>query len=184
MAGGKSRRMGVDKAGIVLAGKTLLEHVLDQAASWGGNRILVAGPPRDWARAEYIPDPPEHQPSSLRGFYAGLIACSSPWALITGCDMPFVKGEVVSCLWAAKNAGGAVAWWQNRRQPLPGFYPRQGAEIIAAMLADNRFHLAGLLDRLQPAVARDIARVDPEGISFFNINSPDDLDLAERMGRR
>lgn len=176
--------MGVDKAGIVLGGKTMLEHVLDKAASWGGNRILVAGPPRDWAQADYIPDPPEHQASSLRGFYAGLIACSSPWALITGCDMPFVKGEVVSCLWAAKNAGGAVAWWHNRRQPLPGFYPRQGAEIIAAMLADNRFHLANLLDRLQPAVAWDIARVDPEGISFFNINSPDDLDLAERMGRR
>jgi len=184
LAGGKSRRMGVDKAGIVLAGKTLLEHVLDQAASWGGNRILVAGPPRAWVRAEYVSDPPEHPPSTLRGIYAGLLASSSPWTLVTGCDMPFVKREVVARLWAIKNQGGAVAWWHGRLQPLPGFYPRLASQVIAAMLADNRFHLANLLDRLEPAVDRDVSAFDPEGISFFNINSPADLVLAEESMRR
>ncbi len=183
LAGGKSRRMGIDKAGIVLGGKTLLEHTLDKAVNWGGNRILVAGPPRNWVEAEYIPDPPQHQPCSLRGLYGGLLASSSPWTLVAGCDMPFIKSEVISHLWALKNSGGAVAWWRNRRQPFPGFYPRQGLQIVAAMLEENRFHLAALLDRLQPAVARNISLVDPEGISFFNINTPEELDLAEALGR-
>lgn len=179
LAGGRSRRMGVDKAGIVLAGKTLLEHVLERANSWGGNRVLVVGPPRDWVAAEYVSDPPGYPHSSLLGIFAGLMAVNSPWAFITGCDMPFVKKEMVSHLWAQKNAGGAVAWWQNRLQPLPGFYPRAGSGVIAELLQENRFHLARALDCLKPAVVRDFSQVDSRGASFFNINSPDELQRAK-----
>ena len=123
------------------------------------------------------------KPSSLRGLYGGLLASSSSWILVASCDMPFIKGEVISLL-GLKNSGGAVAWWHHRLQPFPGFYPRGGLPLIASMLAENRFHLAALLDRLQPAVDRDIALADPEGISFFNINTPEELAWAEaRLGR-
>lgn len=172
--------MGRDKAGLSLGGKTLLEHVLERAKGWGGKRIMVAGPVRPWVAAEYIPDHTQHRPSSLRGFYGGLLAAGSPWVLVTGCDMPFVKKEVVSHLWREKNAGGAVAWWHNRLQPLPGFYPRLGAKAVAALLAGGSLHLTSLLDCLQSARIRDITTVDPEGLSFFNINTPDDLSLAEK----
>ena len=181
LAGGKSRRMGRDKAGLELAGKPLLEHALERASTWGGRQILVAGPPRDWLQAEYISDPPGFQPSSLLGFYAGLLASRSPWTLVTGCDMPFIQGELVALLWAAKNQGGAVAWWQNRRQPLPGLYPRHAAQVIGEMLAEDRFHLANLLDRLEPAVVWDLLAVDPEGFSFFNINSPLEFNMAKEL---
>lgn len=182
LAGGLSRRMGADKASLDLAGKTLLEHLLAGAAAWGGQDILVSGPPRDWPQARYVPDAPGHPPSSLRGIYTGLLVAASPWVLVVGCDMPFVRPEVVSRLWQEKNAGGAVAKWHNRLQPLPGLYPRQGAAVIAELLAENRFHLAALLDHLQPAVVRDIQQVDPEGWSFFNINTPEELAAArERL---
>lgn len=181
LAGGQSRRMGRDKAGMMLAGKTLLEHALDNARTWGGGRILVSGPPRDWVSAQYICDPPGHEPCSLLGFYAGILAGSSPWTLVTGCDMPFVKRELVELLWSVKNQGGAVAKWRNRLQPLPGLYPRRGAEVIAEMLKENRFHLANLLDRLEPVVVTDIGQVDPQGLSFFNINSREDLELARSL---
>lgn len=180
LAGGKSRRIGRDKAGILLAGQTLLGRVLAGAAAWGGKGIMVAGPPRDFCPAEYIPDPPGLPPSSLRGIYAGMLAAQSPWLLVTGCDMPFVQASLIERLWAAKNVGGAVAWWQNRRQPLPGFYPRSGQAAAAALLAEGRLHLAALLDCLQPAVVRDVGAVDPAGVSFFNLNTPDDLAQAKQ----
>lgn len=182
LAGGRSRRMGRDKAGIKLAGKTLLEHALDNACTWGGKRILVAGPARSWVRAQYIPDPPGYQPSSLLGFYAGLLASSAPWVFISGCDMPFVRREVVELLWAAKNRGGAVAHWQ-RLQPLPGLYPREAAGVIEKMFAEKRYHLANLLDRLEPAVVEQeqVAAWDPWGRSFFNINSREELAEAQRI---
>jgi len=185
LAGGKSRRMGRDKAGIELAGKTLLEHSVDNAHSWGAKRVLVAGPRRDWLKADYVPDPPGHEPSSLLGIYAGLQASDEPWKLVLGCDMPFVKLDLVKLLWAAKNMGGAVAMWQNRLQPLPGLYSHDAMEIIREMLAENQFHLAALLDYLKPTVvSRDaVAMIDPAGVSFFNINSPDELDLALEMER-
>lgn len=179
LAGGKSRRMGRDKAGIMLAGKTLLEHALANAGTWGGRRILVAGQARAGVQAQFIPDPPGYEPSSLLGFYAGLLASSSPWVFFCGCDMPFIQRELVELLWASKNSRGAVARW-NRLQPLPGLYPRGAARIIEQMFAEKRYHLANLLDRLEPAVLEEeaVAAKDPRGISFFNINSRKELDQA------
>ncbi|MGI6365185.1 MAG: molybdenum cofactor guanylyltransferase [Bacillota bacterium] len=184
LAGGRSRRMGRDKAGIKLAGKTLLEHALTNAGAWGGRRILVAGQARPWVQARYIPDPPGHEPSSLLGIYAGLLASSSPWVLVCACDMPFICREVVELLWAAKNRGGAVARW-GRLQPLPGLYPRWAAGVIEEMFAERRYHLARLLDRLEPAVVDQvqIAARDPLGKSFFNVNSLEELAEAERLLR-
>lgn len=179
LAGGSSRRMGRDKAGIRLGGKTLLEHSLDNADTWGGKNILVAGQARPWVHAQYVPDPPGHESSSLLGLYAGLLASSSPWVLFCGCDMPFIRREVVAMLWVSKNYGGAVARWQ-RLQPLPGLYPRRAIQVIEAMLAERRYHLANLLDRLAPGVVEEakIAATDPQGISFFNINSQQELAQA------
>jgi len=183
LAGGRSRRMGRDKAGIPLARKTLLEHVLANARTWGANRIVVAGPPRDWVRAQYIPDPPGYEPSSLLGLYAGMLGSQSPWRLVIGCDMPFVTGDLVQLLWDNRNAGGAAARWQKRLQPLPGLYPGHATEVIAGMLTQRRYHLTALLDKLEPTVVGEeqVAALDPSGSSFFNINSPDDLAMAREI---
>lgn len=183
LAGGKSRRMGSDKAGIELGGKSLLKHAMDNARSWGAKRILVAGPPRPWLQAEYISDPPGYEPSSLLGFYAGFLASGSPWSLVIGCDMPFLSREVVELLWTAKNQGGAVAQWQNRLQPMPGLYPRRAAQEAQDLLANKRFHLAALLDRLDPAVVPEAAilNLDPGGYSFYNVNSREELAAAETI---
>lgn len=183
LAGGKSRRMGRDKAAIELAGKTLLEHAVDNARSWGNGQVLVAGPPREWLRAEYVPDPPGYAASSLLGIYAGMIASSRPWRLVCGCDMPFIRKDVIEQLWIAKNSGGSAAMWNNRLQPLPGIYPREAEGIIEAMLAEDRYHLANLLDRLEPAILSqaEVAFCDPQGLSFFNINSPEELAMAHRI---
>ena len=183
LAGGKSRRMGRDKAGIELAGKTLLGHAVDNAQGWGASRILIAGPPRSWLDGEYVGDPPGFEPSSLLGFYAGMLASKSKWKLVVGCDMPFVGREIVKMLWHAKNQGGAVATWHNRLQPLPGLYPQHATEVIAKLLAQNRYHLAAVLDNLGPAVvSRDsVAEIDSRGLNFFNINSPDDYELAKKI---
>lgn len=181
LAGGKSRRMGQDKAGIELAGKTLLEHALDNARTWGAKEILIAGPPRDWLPAQYILDPPGFEPSSLLGIYAGMLASTRPWRLVTGCDMPFVSQDFVRALWQEKNQGGAVAMWHNRLQPLPGLYPRVATETIHSLLLMRRYHLAAVLDYLSPAVisAPRVAEFDAEGLNFFNINSPEDLEQAK-----
>lgn len=183
LAGGKSRRMGRDKADLELAGETLLARSMDNARSWGARRIFVAGPARGWQKAEYVSDPQGYEPSSLLGFYAGMLASDSAWKVVVGCDMPFVGKEMIHALWEAKNQGGAVATWHNRLQPLPGLFPREASEVIARLLEQNRFHLAAVLDYLNPGVvAREtIISFDPRGLSFFNINSPDEYELAQTL---
>ncbi|MTI96318.1 MAG: molybdenum cofactor guanylyltransferase [Firmicutes bacterium] len=183
LAGGRSRRMGVDKAGLDLAGERLLTRVYQRVIRWQPAEILISGPPRPWLAARYLPDPPGIQPSSLLGFYTGLLASKSRWNLVVGCDMPFVQREFVDLLWQHKNAGGAVARWQHRLQPLPGLYPATALEIITELFSERRYHLAALLDRLAPTALspEQVAAVDPDGLSFFNINAPDDLTAAKHI---
>ncbi len=183
LAGGKSRRMGRDKATMMLGEKTLLQWALDFADSESDN-VLVAGPERRGMEACYIDDLPGYPPSSLLGLASALDKAQGEWQLVIGCDMPFVRPTLVDLLRKSANDGGAVACWHNRVQPLPLLLPRSRALPAALeLLADNRFHLAALLDRLDPAVvpAQQVALADSEGHSFFNINSREDMDRARDM---
>lgn len=183
LAGGRSRRMGQDKANIHLGSKTLLEICVEQAWSWQPRKVLVIGPERPLPGVKFIPDPPVGEPSSLKGVWVSLRAMESPWLLVLGCDMPFVAGELVKLLWQARSAGGSAAWWQGRLQPLPMLLPKDAAGVAEALLRQKRFHLAALQDQLLPGVVaeKQVQAVDPRGLSFFNINTPEDWALARTL---
>lgn len=186
LAGGRSRRMGSDKAVLKLGEKSLLQWALALAEANSG-KVVVAGPVRQGIKARYVPDIPGFPPSSLLGLASALQTAAGEWQLAIGCDMPFVRPELVRLLARSCNAGGAVAMWHNRIQPLPLLLPRAKAlPLSLELLEAGRFHLAALLDRLEPAVvpAEEVARMDKSGLSFFNINSRDDLDTARKIMER
>lgn len=183
LAGGRSRRMGQDKAVLRLGGKSLLEWTL-ALAERSGDQVVVAGPPRPGIEANYVPDLPGFPTSSLLGLASALDGAAGQWQLAIGCDMPFVRPEFMRLLWQSRNCGGAVAMWHNRIQPLPMLLPRIPAcSHSMDLLKAGRFHLAALLDKLEPAVVskEQVAAVDGKGRSFFNINTLEDLDIARQI---
>ncbi len=178
--------MGRDKATMPLDKKPLLQWALDAAARESGN-VLVAGPARPGIDARYIEDLSGYPPSSLLGLASALDKATGEWQLVIGCDMPFVHSGLIDLLRKNANDGGAAACWHNRIQPLPLLLPRSRALPEAmVLLADNRFHLAALLDRLEPVVvsAEQVTLADSSGHSFFNINSRDDMDRAREILNR
>gem|GEM_PF-3652934 len=110
LAGGASKRFGSDKALAVYRGRTLLEHALAAVEGTGAFPRVVTReiePYRPYARAFITSERPNLGP--VEGLRAALRACSKPWALVVGTDMPGVTGAVLRRLLAAGAERGGAA---------------------------------------------------------------------------
>ena len=77
-----------------------------------------------------------------------------------------------------------VPIWEDRPQPLATVYRRSAClPAVAAVLVSGQRRMTDLLDALQVLTmpAAEVSRHDPQGASFFNVNTPADLAAAERF---
>src|SRR5262249_37745295 len=97
LAGGKSSRMGTDKAHLTIEGKSFLEraaHTLSAIA----DRIYVVGDKRDDSTSLPIVPDVFKDWGALGGVHAALFHCKTPWAAILACDLPLVTPELMRVL--------------------------------------------------------------------------------------
>jgi molybdopterin-guanine dinucleotide biosynthesis protein A len=188
LAGGRSSRMGVDKAALEFGGVTLLQRSVDGLAPVVAELVLVGAPGRPLPEVtseipiRLVEDPVEGE-GPLVGIATGLEACSGDAAVVVAVDMPFVEAELVRLLVARLD--GAHRWVvpiaEGRPQPMCSVY-------AASALSTIRKHLeAG--DRAPMAVGADLdayrvspeewSVADPEGRSFVNANTPEEFALLE-----
>ena len=184
MAGGKSQRMGGDKATTLLGEQTLLQRVVDIVEPlFGELRISVRAPRADlpWPQ---IGD--RHQDAGpLAGLCAALEAARTPWIFALATDMPFVKPALIELL-AQRRAGfdAVVPVADGHPQPLAAFYSATCLETIRALLDadDGQRSLRAALDRLNVCYVgeSDLLAADPGRRSFFDLDTPQDL-VAARL---
>lgn len=92
ISGGKSSRMGTDKALLEIGGKTMIEQIVAQTAGLGGDQIVITNTPERYAFLnlpmflDVFPDK-----GALGGLYTAIHSASQPYALTLACDMPFVN---------------------------------------------------------------------------------------------
>ncbi|MEU4449111.1 molybdenum cofactor guanylyltransferase [Actinosynnema sp. NPDC050801] len=150
LAGGRGSRLGgVDKASVVVHGRTLLDHVLDAVAP--ARRTVVVGPPKDdvhgvtWARE----DPPGGGP--VAGLAAGLAHVESDLVVVLAVDQPGITRSTVDRLLAAVGDTGAVLVDdEGRSQWLIGAW--RTAALRRALPADPRgASMRSVLGPLNPA---------------------------------
>src|ERR1700686_5566856 len=99
LAGGRGSRLGGAKAGVLLGGRPLIQHVLDAVRAGGLEPVVVAKadsvlPPLD-CRLVIEPAQPRHP---LCGIVAGLRAVEEPGVAVCACDMPFLPGALLAWL--------------------------------------------------------------------------------------
>jgi molybdopterin-guanine dinucleotide biosynthesis protein A len=185
LAGGRSRRFGRDKAGVVLAGRPLLAWAL-AALDGACAEVAVAAPAKSAAGGlarslgrVVLPDLASHPSGPLAGIAAGLA-----WASAAGreflatlpCDAPLVTGAVLETLLAAaQDAGGAFAVTADGPHSLVAVWRTDRAEALRCQLASGE-HPA-VRHALAAAGARPV-RFDDAGL-FRNLNAPADLADAE-----
>jgi len=199
LSGGLSRRMGGgDKALLDLGGKPLIQHVVERFRPQVYDLILNAnGDPKRFA-ALALPVVAD-EAGDFAGPLAGILSAMH-WArrerpnvtylASVSADAPFVPADLISRLSDAleKNpdARVAVAASRGRRHHVIGVWRLEAEDDIAAALARGERKVETMVDRLGVvAVEFKDATVDGEAVDpFFNINTPDDLAMAERLLRR
>ncbi len=179
LTGGRSRRMGQDKAGVDVGGRTLLERVVE-AASEAAEIVVVGPPPPDglaarvrWTRE----DPPGSGPAA--GLVAALPLVRTPALVALATDLPFVAGlpPILAARLGQTSADAVVPIdASGREQPLCAAYRTAVLREAAARLGDPagasmRALVGGLrVDRLAPPPAT----VDPT----TDVDTPDELARA------
>ncbi|MFL1381784.1 MULTISPECIES: molybdenum cofactor guanylyltransferase [unclassified Nocardiopsis] len=170
LAGGAGTRMGgIDKPGLAVGGRTLLERVAAAVrAHTPGGRVIVVGPDRETPEALYVrEDPPGSGPvPALRAGLAHVIA--DRFALLAA-DLPHLTGEHLALL--QPNAVFVDA--EGREQWLTGVW--NTADVRAALAAYTGRSLYGLLGPLTP---RLVPAPDPDAVA--DCDTPEDLERATR----
>ncbi|KAF5432159.1 molybdopterin-guanine dinucleotide biosynthesis protein A [Candidatus Methanophagaceae archaeon] len=195
LAGGKSLRFQYsDKCFISLNNKPLLQHVID-CVSNVADEIIVAA--RDEKQGEQIRDVIDNKEirlvfDSVKGFgpLAGILSgferATYSYALVIGCDMPFVNGRVVDFLFdvAATGYDAVVPRWDNGMvEPLHAVYRREPMlEAIrdAEKTGDKKiFEILSYIKKVEFLSVNQLKVIDPNLKTFMNINTPDELKRSQ-----
>jgi len=195
LIGGRSSRLGTDKAFVELGGRTLAQRAVENVRrGLSPERItMVAGSSTQFAIEAITADTPFifdllEGRGPIGGLHAALSYASTPWIFVLACDYPFVSSELIGLL--AENVDdeyGAVVPEQDdgRLQPLCAFYKVETAraiveEIIERPRVSPPMH--EVVDLLNPLVVKFSEYGDLDGSEefFVNINTVEDLERARR----
>ncbi len=188
LAGGRSRRMGSDKAALLFGGRPLLQRTVAALAEVADEVVVVLAPgrklpPLECPRPVRVAADPVEGEGPLVGIAAGLRAASAPVALVVAVDMPFLRPALLRLL-AERAAAGSrcvVPIYEGRPQPLCSAWRREALEVVEAQVETGEravMSVARTLDaeRLLPAAWR---AADPDGRSFVNVNTPEEFEAAQ-----
>jgi molybdopterin-guanine dinucleotide biosynthesis protein A len=185
LAGGKSRRMGRDKAFLPFGKGMLIERVIEVIQQVTEDALLITNAPEPYRRfglpmySDVIPEA-----GSLGGIYTGLVAAKTAYSLCLACDMPFVKPEFLRFLCAtAAEADVVIPRNTEDFQPLCAVYSQGCREPIRQKIEAGRLKITGFFDQVCVRVieGEPLARFDPHDVMFFNANTPEEYAQAQRL---
>lgn len=184
LAGGFSRRLGQDKAALELAGKPLALWVHEALAPLVRDCWLITNHPLAHL-AFGLPLMTDLRPfqGPAGGLLTALFAAPTPWVLAAAVDNPFLAPALLAALAArARRTSRPAVVCRSPRglEPFPGVYSVRLLPALQDFLQSDR-RPTRFLEVCRPQVlsATEVLALDPEGQSFFNLNTPGDLHRAE-----
>ncbi len=190
LAGGKSQRMGRDKAFLSLGGRPLIETVLGSVRAVAAEVIIVTNTPQRYAYlgARLVSDI-HPGVGVLGGIHSGLTAATYGRALVVGCDMPFLNRALLRHMASmAAQYDVVVPCVDDLLEPPHAIYSRSCLPLIEREIDAGTWLAFSFYPRARVRyLERDeIAHLDPELLSLRNVNTPEDWHEAQRSfaGRR
>lgn len=186
LAGGKSSRMGTDKAFLDFDGRTLLERTLELARSVTAD-VRIVGDREKFAQFAPVVEDVFPGQGPLGGIHAALGSSSSDLNLMLAVDAPFISRALLQYLIRvahhAPEATVVVPCCNGHRQPLCAIYRREFAEVAEKALIAGRNRIDVLFDMVKSRVIEE-EELERAGFStalFCNLNTP--ADVAEKRKR-
>lgn len=182
LAGGENRRMGTDKAFLDMAGRPLIEIILDVFSRLFERTIIVTNSPERYGAydAEIVTDAMNVR-GPLTGIYTGLLRSRDAYSFVAACDMPFLNERFIAHL--AELAAGydaVVPQVGGLLEPLHAVYSREILSKIEAQLARGERRIQALFGSLAVRYVprEEIMLFDPLLRSFKNVNTPEEYKEA------
>ncbi len=177
---------GRNKAFLRLSGRHFLDCLLTTLSSLFSECMIVTREPALYHQFNMkIVVDQLHIRSPLTGIHAALKAMSSDFAFVTGCDAPLLKPEVVKVLidTIVPDVDIVVPASGSYYQPLCALYSKRCADTIAKHLMKGDVKIDHIFNevRLKTVPYARLKAADPQLISFFNINTPEDLQKAASL---
>jgi molybdopterin-guanine dinucleotide biosynthesis protein A len=207
LTGGKSSRMGRPKALLPFGNEPLILHIVGTLKGVFPEVVVVAAPGDQFVELSSLlcsPNKPNdlnqpNQPKKLNelkltlvrdeipyqgpvgGIYYGLKAAEGNFCFVTSCDVAFLNLPLIAHLMSQiSNYDVVVPYWQERFQPLHAFYRRSVLPLLKEQLERGELRPIYLFDKVRTRKIdeNEIRHFDPEGLSFLNMNTPEDYDAA------
>jgi len=177
LAGGRSRRMGRNKALLPVGDRTLVEVIVARLREAALDPLLlVANTPEAYAHLglQVVSDAlPSGHP--LVGIYSGVLHADGP-AFVCACDMPFLNPALIRSMAAlAEGVDAVVPRHNGNYEPLHAVYTPACLDAIRRSIAAQGRSTGFLTEvRIRVVEEDDLRRIDPELASFVNVNTPEE----------
>jgi len=187
-AGGTSSRMGEDKALKLFLGRPLIQRVVDRLLPIADELIVTTNRPEDYAflHTRLIPDLISDR-GALGGLYTAIASATHPMVAVVACDMPFASVKLIegmSRLIVQNEADVVIAKSEGGYEPLHAVYRRESClpAIESAINADLWKVIAWFPQvKVHILTAEEIKLLDPDGLAFWNVNTPEEFAEAQRI---
>ncbi len=192
LAGGKNTRISRNKALIQLpTGETMLQNILNVLQKIFPEIIIVTNQREAYLKFGLpVVEDLIKESGPLGGIFTGLCFSESKRNFVVACDMPFIKPALIRLLLQESGSWDAIVPEVNGEvEPLFAVYSKNCIRVMFEHLQRQNLKIRQVMGKLRvkKVGATEIDRFDPEHLSFFNINTPEDLKRAEslkiRMGR-
>ena len=187
LSGGKSSRMGTNKALLKINDKTNIERIADSLKPHFDDIILVTNDPEQY-RFLGLKMVEDHflDKGPLAGIHAGLAASDYETNFTIACDMPFVSGELARALVnMGRNYDAVVPIINGRLQTLFAVFKKKVTTEIEQCIESGRLPIKHLLEHLnvlyvpEKDLSLDCSNIDLERV-FFNMNHPNEYQEAKK----
>jgi molybdopterin-guanine dinucleotide biosynthesis protein A len=177
IVGGRSSRMGTDKAFLDWKGRPLWRHQMETLRATGADEIFVCARKGQLFPDEKVLVDPAPGLGPLAGLARALEGSKGPLVLVLAVDLPVMtEGFLRGRLLAAADDTGAVPWVDGFYEPLAAVYPKRLSEEVQRRLLGVDRSLQSLCGWAEAAgIVQRIAVTDAERALFRNLNSPEDL---------
>ena len=185
LSGGKNIRMGENKAFIKLGGERIIDRTVQLFRRLFSQIVLVTNEPLAYAYldietvVDLIPNS-----GSLIGIYTGLFYSKHPHCFVAACDMPFINKGVIDYMLSIKEYYDIVIpHLPDGYHPLLARYSKRCLGFMEELVCEDRLKITDVFNKVnvREVLSKEIIALDPTMRSFFNLNTPGDLEKAREL---
>jgi molybdopterin-guanine dinucleotide biosynthesis protein A len=189
-AGGQSTRMGENKALKPFLGRPLIQRVIERLAPVADELLVTTNQPDDYPFLT-VPLLPDLMPGRgpLGGLYTALASAGHPVVAVVACDMPFASASLLTAsagILLQEQDDLVIAETAEGFEPLHAVYRRESClPAIQAAIAADQWRVISWFPKVKvrKLTQEELSRYDPEGLAFWNVNTPGEFAEAERRAK-